>query len=172
MFFPWEFQGHNRHSPQFPGICLSLWCWAIVSHWILLPNKSNQTSWDWETTWRPGDVQDYMNDAHQTWLTCFAHVPFSKATVHYKPPHPPVTSPRAWREGWVRRGSGEIVVTTGRMLREVAALLTGVSEDLLGILTGRMESSQCSSLPDDTAARHALMAHCHFLQHLRCHPSY
>lgn len=55
------------------------------------------------------------------------------------------------------------------MRREAAALLTDVSKDRLGILTGRMESSQRSSLPDDTFGRHVMMARCHFLQHLHCH---
>lgn len=66
-------------------------------------------------------------------------------------------------------GWGGVVGTAAGMWREAAALLTGVSEDQLGILTGRMESSQRSSLPDDTFGRHAPVARCHFLQHLRCH---
>lgn len=84
---------------------------------------------------------------------------------------PPQSLPlRAGGWGGVGVGAGGGVVgTAAGMWREAAALLTGVSEDQLGILTGRMESSQRSSLPDDTFGRHAPVARCHFLQHLRCH---
>lgn len=65
--------------------------------------------------------------------------PFTGVSVH-------LWSPPPQRRGGVTMDGGLVGPSAG-MWREAAALLTGVSEDPLGILTGRMESGPPALLP-------------------------